>query len=82
MRAMRQDRCANWRRISLRASSTMARYAYTAPVRMPNSRYLQESHVRFLSRHLRHMLHDFPLCCYLVNTFAAEQSRTGGGRCK
>lgn len=42
MRAMRQERCANWRRISLRASSTMARYAYTAPVRMPNSRYLRD----------------------------------------
>lgn len=40
MRAMRQERCAKWRRMTLRARMTTARYAYTEPVRMPNSRYL------------------------------------------
>lgn len=40
MRARRQARCANLRRMTLRASSTTARYRYSDPVRMPNSRNL------------------------------------------
>jgi hypothetical protein len=76
MRAMRQERCANWRRISLRASSTMARYAYTAPVKMPNSRYLREMHVRSVSRRLGALSSWLDhVCNDLVENLAAGQSQ-------